>query len=566
MKLETYAAPQRALGMALLCAALVGQLACTSGREVTMPDGFAQGAGLGHLAYIDAEADVVVATNRMATRARTLVDSRAWGQFKKFLQRHGQDDPEIVELIEKSDQLADTLEKHLKGRLTMAIYEPTYDEQGTMTSDEGIIIIADGDIRELFKIVRELDGADMSQGRFVELGQGLTQYVDDDPDTEDNYYFMQRGPVGLLGSERELVERIALRGGAGLALVEDAAFKGLTEGLNLDADVLLWVRDWSDESGDDWDTMLGGNGQAVSRGFAATATIEHGVDIEAVVDMSPQDIDDPELRELAPMLIGVQQPPAAPAVLPATTLAYMGINVSMDEILARFSQEVPPGAMPGGFDPTAFAASFQGEFGAAITSGPTDGGVPDPALGVPLPGMVMVARLKGDAAQKTIEDAMALFIPLLQQQDPVLGPAVSSTMGGHRVTLYPTTWPGLEVGYGFINDFMIMGNRQGLKDVFAGVDARDRGTTLAAGTGFEMIDQSFTQKSNYLMHIDLLGLYQELHKHQGMMLSAFTQGVLGGPDDPMMVLLSVFRFVGMNLNLQGDRLRMRLYLTAADLR
>lgn len=530
-----------------------------------------------HLAYLQSDVEVVFSLNHLAKRAETAVKSRAYAQFRKFVERTSED-PEVAKNFERVDKFDEFLGQYLKGRVTIG----TTSNWDTVMDEGDLLIIVDADVQPMLQVLSETFEEEPFQ--FTPVGEGIVEVippesasddeVQEDPFAvaaegagEDKLYLAQRGPVGLMSNDIELLRKtmsVAQELEQALVLTDDPDFKGLFDGLNPDSDMLLYMRDWTGDLESEWDAMLGSNsGAPMKRGFAATANLTGGLDLELVIDADPGESVDPDLKAILPALTAVQKAPALPAQVPVEALAYMGVHISVEALMSEFKKQMTAQDMP--MPPfedklDQIMASLEGEFGVAVTSEPK--GAVNPMLGFPMPGVVAMARLTSADAGAVIQAGLAeIFTTLQQGPEPMLGPAQKEAYGDTDVTFH-LTQEGLEVGYAFNGDVMLIGNREGLRDMLQ----RPIEKSLAKDTTFPIVTDSLAQKSNYQVHFDLQGVYGAVLGQLGPMVALMSNGMLGTPDDPLAVTLRVFRYIGGYFSYEDERLRARLYLTARDLR
>ncbi|MEO1270151.1 MAG: hypothetical protein AAFX99_18855, partial [Myxococcota bacterium] len=138
----------------------------------------------GHLAYIGADAEVVLSVNNLAERGRTIARSKAYAQFKQFLARVFEEDSGPVrDLAVDPDGTLDTYAELFAGRMTLVSY-PTADSKAASPSgdeEENFVILTDADPRALIEAVESVDD---TQGSFEEVGRGMMRYTSADPDSE----------------------------------------------------------------------------------------------------------------------------------------------------------------------------------------------------------------------------------------------------------------------------------------------------------------------------------------------------------------------------------------------
>ncbi len=536
--------------------------ACT-GRGESKDGSLASQTGVEHLDLVGSEAMMVVSMRHIPERARTIRDSKALAFVVETVERV-LNDPEIQREVQRQDEILALLERHLKGQITMVVYDLAEDEG----SKKAFMIIVDTDARALFEAAKGLLDPEGEPANFESVGEGILRLVEE-PDGEPGLFILQAGGVGILGSSAEVVREAAARGaGGGGRLTEELSFKSLTKDLDRSQDMFVWLKDWTE--GDEWGSMVTG-GHSVPRGVAGTVDLSSGVEVNMEMEMGPEDFPDPEARAVLPIFSEVSRPPTIPKVLGAESLGYVGVQISVKE-LVKLLEAREPELMQGlgqGDEQAQhmlklLTNSFDGEFGFAVTGPAPDGALPSPELGFVPPGFVIVGRLTTPDVALTLEPMMGMALGFLQDgPDQVLGPATVERIGELDVKIHTTSDPGVELGFVFVKEYLVIGNRAGLRGALPRIAAG--GGEVALGGGRALVRESFEVSSNGQLHLNLPAIYEIVKGQLGMQMVILSGGVLGGPDDPLAVMLQVFKFAGGTVSIRGDRVKARLYLTAEDL-
>ena len=563
MKQRSAQRRRRALAAAaLLALAAVG---CGGAR----PDGPPVPDYPGHLAYVGADAEVVLTVNNLAERGRAVIQSKAYARFQDFANRVlGEDEARLQELAANPSDALDEFEELFAGRLTFVSYPAP--EGGDPNGDDLFVVLTDGDPKVLVEAL-ESDEEGQEAGTFEEVGGGVLRYAF--ADDEEPVFTLQHGGVGLVGSNPELLKRVAqvAQGlGGTTRLADQAPFKALRGELRQDADVFFWVRDWTSEQ-DDWDALLAGAPPSgrVEKAAAGTLMLDEGVDVEFLVEFGESDFEDPNTRAFFAAMRQTGQSSAIARMLPAGTVGYLGLNLNMVQMLDQLDLDTQGTPLQAELVRSLLkqvAASFSGEFGVAVTSLPQDQ-TPSPLLGYPVPGLVVIGKL-ADAGRE--EGVRRLLEAWLRSQSAdaggeFLGQRREETIAGEQAVLYATIDPTIDIGYVFHDGHLLLGTRQGLTDMLTASETGPAALELKSSAA--LITESLKTPSHYALYLDLASLYGFLRPPQGG-ASPFSAmlGPAGGPNgDPLGDLFQVFQHAGGNLSFTGERIYIRLYITATDL-
>lgn len=560
---------QRDLALAVM-AVLALAVGCAGNKN--KPDGLSQ-TTRDHFAQIDQDAHLVLSVNGLNERLDAIQESKAWQTVRGLLEDTRGGDPEIMEMFQTLDAVASVLDQHLQGRATLVLHEQAPLPGSPQTEDE-VLLILDGDIQKLLQGFEALE--DEAPGEVKPMGQEIYQY-ERSSGTSPQLYFHQHGGTGYLASSPSLLEGVQQgwkQKAVARSLGSSELFRDSVKELDPNSEVVLWGRDWT-SADEDWGSLLGaGKEQPRPHPFVLTANLTGGVDAHLMIDVGDDFAQDPDLKDILPALTELSDPPAIPGILPAQVVGYAGLSLSMEKLLPMLTgmdgmEPNPMMPMPGDGAQQMLQTvgkELQGEFALVITeadpNGPRsiflEGAVPDVAL---------VARLTSPQSEQLLKPLFVQIFGILSQAQGggMIQPGTTQQMGGGEAVIHSTLDPAIQVGYAFHPEgYLILGTRGAIKSILK-LRGTPESATLAQGTGHDTITGFMRDQSNYRLHLDLAALYNYLKAQFHDPLAMHSQGLLGGPKDPLDNLFSVFRFAGGSLRYEDQRLKARLYLTAKDL-
>lgn len=564
----TFSPSPRALWAAL--ALILGLAAAGCAGPQKPNDPLAQGLRP-HLAQLAPDAEMILTLRDPRARAEAIQSTRAWEKLRAALTQ-GTPDSEITELFSKLDALSAVMGEHLRGRLTLSLHN-TPAVPGSSQTEEEYLIIVDGDVDKLVQGIEALD--DLAPGPRSHLGGDIYQYRAADSEGEPLFLF-QRGPTGYLASRAELLTELQGRWlqKEAAALQSEALFQETTRDVDADAEVLLWLRDWT-SADEDWSGLLGATAPQAAptpRPMVLTADLTGGVDARMVVTVDDDFLQDPEIADILPSLAEIDGPPQIPALLPPQVVGYAGLSLSLgaleqmlDEADSAVAQEMMPGDAAGQML-AMLLRELSGEFALIITEAePTR--APSLMLGFPLPEVALVARLKNGQSAATLKPALVQIFGWMAQLEGggLLQAGQTQQIEGVEAVVHATVDPTLQLAYAFHPDHHLLLGTPGAIAAILKQRGLPSAQSLAQGSGHAAVTALMGDASNYRLHLDLAALYRWASVQFQAPLSIMSQGALGGAEDPVAELLQVFRFAGGSLTYKDQRLWARMYLTARDL-
>ena len=534
--------------IACVCALAVcaATLAACGGSQ-HKPDALPAPVWKSQLDHVPDDARFVLTVNRLDQVSRSLRATQAWEELFKFV---GDRAPHLQGLRPLIEELADILERDLSGRITVAIWEPTPDH-----TQRRWLVLSEGKIQAVVRagerVVRQ------PAGQLVHVGDDVFQYTGGSAQTSEAY-LLQTPSMGLLASDRDTLA--AAVEPSATALSADRTFATLVADVDGDGEVLFWMRDWTDGD-DNWSDMANlATSEPAPRAALLSLRADAGVRGNFAIEFDAE-------RNAAfglPQLEAAKAPLRSPRLLPATTVAFAGLQTrgpSFGELLGPMLEDASP-------DAAVFAellGGLQGEIAWAVTEAGED--APTSGLGFPVPEVAVLARLREGVDPAQLEPLVASLFRILHLEvtgTADMGPPATRQVGASTVTSFSTADPAIQVAYGTVDGFLVVGTLGAVESI-ARTAAGEESQSLAGGANPRAM-AALARPWNYVAVVDFGQAYRFIKKNWGGMIGIMSDGVVGGRDDALEFLFSVVPSAGATVGFGESTMVGEFWLSAQDVR
>jgi hypothetical protein len=500
-----------------------------------------------HLERVPADASLVLSVNNIDAVTADVRNTSAWERIFEYISKRA---PHMSGLRATIEELADVLERDLKGRITIAIWKPDPDR-----ANRRWLVLSDGRMQSVVRGVEQL--AREPAGQLVHVGDDVFQYTRGESGPNDAY-LLQTPSLGLLSGDRETLAAAVEPAADGLS--SSARFGGLVASVDHDAELLFWMDDWSDAD-ESWADMANlAASEPRPRAAMLSVSVDGGLRGRYAFEFDAERADALAL----PHLKAAEGPLRTPRLLPATTVVYAGLQTSGPSF-AVLAEPLLRDAPPDAAVMQELLDGLEGELAFAITEASPD--APMGALGFSLPEAAVLARIREGVDPSQLEPLVASMLRIAHQEmtgTPDMGPPSSVQIGESTVHSYTTADPNIQVAYATVDGFLVVGTASAVTAIAttAGGPAEK---SLAAG-GDTRAAQALTKSWNYVALVDFGASYLFVKEGYGPMIGMMTDGLVGGQDDLLEFLFSIVPNAGVTLGFEGERILGEFWFTARDAR